>query len=205
MKEDYNSSANFYDPLLYVFIQPLRKAVLNELLEHKDKAILDLCCGTGNQLKLLAKNGFKDLHCLDLSETMLRVAKKGNYPLKIYHQDATETGFEDAAFDVVILSFAIHEKDRETQERMLEEAYRLLNQNGLILIVDFVFDDKTKNIGRWGIRLIEKMAGGEHYANFKKYIQNNGLASLVKEDKFRLVKDSRMGFNGVTISTYQKS
>ena len=204
MKEDYKSSANFYDPLLYVFIQPLRKAVLNELLEYKDKAILDLCCGTGNQLKLLAKHGFSNLHCLDLSEDMLRVAKKGDYPLKIYHQDATETGLDDAAFDVVMLSFAVHEKDRETQERMLDEAHRLLKKDGIILVVDFIFDDKTQNLGRWGIRSIEKMAGGEHYANFKKYIQNNGLASLMKEDKFKFVKSHRMAFNGVTVSKYQK-
>ena len=153
---------------------------------------------------MLSKNGFSNLHCLDLSEAMLRVAQQGNYPIKIYHQDAAKTNFEDAVFDVVLLSFAVHEKDRETQESMLEEAYRLLKEDAFILIVDFVFDDKTKKMGSLGIRLIEKMAGGEHYSNFKKYIQNNGLASLMKEDKFKFIKDHRMAFNGVTVSKYQK-
>jgi len=202
MKEDNNFSAIIYDPMLYLVLRPVRKVVLNELLEHKDKAILDLCCGTGNQLKLLSKHGFSNLHCLDLSESMLRVAQRGNYPLKISRQDATETDFEDASFDVVMLSFAVHEKDRETQERMLDEAYRLLKKEGFVLIVDFVFDEKTKNLGRLGISFIEKLAGGEHYRNFKRYIQNNGLASLVKKDKFELVKQSRMAFNGVTVSKY---
>jgi len=204
MNEDYNFSAYIYDPMLYLVLRPVRKVVLNELMEHKDKAILDLCCGTGNQLKFLSKNGFSNLHCLDLSEAMLRVAQQGNYPIKIYHQDAAKTNFEDAVFDVVMLSFAVHEKDRETQESMLDEAYRLLKEDAFILVVDFVFDDKTKKMGSLGIRLIEKMAGGEHYSNFKKYIQNNGLASLVKEDKFKFIKNHRMAFNGVTVSKYQK-
>ena len=204
MKEDYDFSATIYDPMLYLALRPVRQVVLNELLAHKDKAILDLCCGTGNQLKLLSKYGFSNLHCLDLSEAMLRVAQRGNYPLKTYHQDATETSFDEASFDVIMLSFAIHEKDRETQERMLAEAYRLLHQDGFILIVDFVFDGKTRNLGRLGIRLIERLAGGEHYRNFIGYIQNNGLASLVKEDKFKFIKNHRMAFNGVTVSKYQK-
>jgi len=55
-----------------------------------------------------------------------------------------------------------------------------------------------------GIDLIERIAGGEHYRNFKGYIENDGLESLIKADKFKLVKDNRRTFNGVTISTYQK-
>ena len=64
-------------------------------------------------------------------------------------QDAAKTNFEDAVFDVVMLSFAVHEKDRETQESMLNEAYRLLKEDVFILIVDFVFDDKTKKWAAW--------------------------------------------------------
>ncbi|OQY33572.1 MAG: methyltransferase [Anaerolineaceae bacterium 4572_5.1] len=204
MKEEYAFSAKYYDQLLYLAINPLRLAVMKELSQHKDSAILDLCCGTGNQLKLLSKNGFKNLHCLDLSEAMLNVAKKGEHPIKIYTEDATKTSFDDAAFDIVMLSFAIHEKDRSTQEKLIEEAHRLLNEEGFILIVDYAFDERTRKLGKWGIDLIERMAGGEHYLNFKGYIENNGLESLIKAEKFELVKDDRMSFNGVTISIYRK-
>ena len=162
MKEEYVSSANFYDPMLYLALKPIRVAVLNELLPYKESSILDLCCGTGNQLKLLSKNGFKDLHCLDLSEAMLKVAEKGGYPIGIYAQDATKTTFDDASFDIVMLSFAIHEKDRETQEKLLDEVYRLVRKEGFVLIVDFAFDDKTTLLGKMGINLVERIAGGEH-------------------------------------------
>jgi len=204
MKEDYNVSATIYDPVLYLALNPIRLAVMDELSQHKNSSILDLCCGTGNQLKLLSKNGFKNLHCLDLSKEMLRVAEKGGYPIKIYNEDATETNFNDASFDIVIISFAIHEKDRETQEKLIEETHRLIKERGTILIIDFSFDEKTTKLGKMGIDFIERMAGGEHYLNFKGYIANGGLESLIKEDKFKFVKDVRAAFNGVTISTYQK-
>jgi len=190
--------------MLYLALKPIRLAVMDELSQHKDSLILDLCCGTGNQLKLLSKNGFKYLHCLDLSKGMLNVAQKGGHPIEIYNQDATKTSFDDAIFDIVMLSFAIHEKDRETQEKLIEEAHRLVSEDGLILIVDYFFDEKTTRFGKIGINLIEKIAGGEHNRNFKGYIENGGLESLLKADKFELVKDNRRTFNGVTISTYQK-
>ena len=204
MKEEYSSSANIYDPMLYLFIHKIRLAVMQELLPYKNKAILDLCCGTGNQLKKKKKNGFTNLHCLDLSSAMLDVAKKGDHSVEIYQKDATETDFDDATFNVVMLSFAVHEKDRVTQERMIAEAHRIIKTDGILLIVDFSFDEKTTWLGRTGIDLIERMAGGEHYLNFKKYIKNNGLVSLINADKFELVKDDRKGFNGVTISTYRR-
>jgi len=204
MEGDNNFSATIYDPVLYLALNPIRLAVMKELLQYKDKSILDLCCGTGNQLKLLAKNGFKNLHCLDISKAMLKVAQKGGHPIEIYNTDATKTNFDDAIFDIVLISFAIHEKDRKTQGKLLEEAHRLIKEDGIILIVDYTFDEKTTKFGRMGIDLIERIAGGEHYQNFKGYIENNGLESLVNTDKFDLVKDNRAAFNGVTISTYQK-
>ena len=196
--------AKIYDPFLYLALKRVRTAITYELLTYKDKPILDLCCGTGNQLKLLSKNGFNNLHCLDLSDSMLKIARKGNYPIKIYAEDATITGLEAESFKVIIISFAIHEKDRPTQETMIAEAHRILEKNGLLLIVDFIFDERTMPPGRLGITLIERMAGGEHYRNFKSYIKHQGLASLINTDNFELIKSERKLFNGLTLSLFRK-
>ena len=201
---NYDFIATMYDPALYLALQPIRKAVMNELVGYKNKSILDLCCGTGSQLKLLSKNGFKNLHCLDLSSSMLEIAKKSCHPIKIYNENAVKTKFKNSSFDIVIISFAIHEKDRNTQEKLINEAYRIIKEDGLMFIVDYDFDNKTIKIGKIGIDIIERMAGKEHYDNFKDYIQNKGLLSLVKKDRFKLIKSVRKLFNGVTISIYQK-
>ena len=177
---------------------------MNELLKYKEKIILDLCCGTGNQIKLLSKHGFSNLSCLDISDSMLEIAKRGNSSIKIYKEDATKTNFDNAWFDIVILSFAIHEKDRNTQQALINEAHRIIKKDGFMLVVDYVFDNKTTKFSKILIRLIEKIAGGEHDRNFKNYIQNKGLSSLIKKDKFKLIKCNRISSGAVTISIYQK-
>jgi len=177
---------------------------MNELLKYKEKIILDLCCGTGNQIKLLSKHGFSNLSCLDISDSMLEIAKRGDSSIQIYKEDATKTNFDNASFDVVMISFAIHEKDRNTQQALMNEAYRIIKEDGFLLVVDYVFDNKTTKFGKILIRLIERIAGGEHDRNFKNYIQNKGLSSLIKKDKFKLVKCNRMSSGAVTISIYQK-
>ena len=204
MKSNYGFTAKIYDPIFYLPLKSIRIAVMNELLKHKEKIILDLCCGTGNQFKLLSKHGFKNLHCLDISDSMLEIAKRSDSSIKIYNEDATKTSFNDASFDVVIISFAIHEKDRNTQQALIDEAYRIIKKDGFMLVVDYVFDNKTTKFGRIVISIIERIAGREHYINFKSYIQNDGLLSLIEKDKFKLIKYNRMSFGAVTISTYQK-
>jgi ubiquinone/menaquinone biosynthesis C-methylase UbiE len=124
-------TAKIYDPLLYLALKQIRIAVMNALSKYKDKPILDLCCGTGDQVKFLSKNGFRNLHCLDLSDSMLKIARKGNCPIKIYAEDATKTGLKAGSFNVIIISLAIHEKDRNTQETMVNEAHRIMKKNGL--------------------------------------------------------------------------
>jgi len=204
MKSNNGFIAKIYDPIFYLALKPIRIAVMNELLKYKEKIILDLCCGTGNQIKLLSKHGFRNLSCLDISDSMLEIAKRGNSSKKIYKEDATNTNFDDTSFDVVILSFAIHEKDRNTQQALMNEAYRIIKKDGLMLVVDYVFDNKTTKFGKILISIIERIAGGEHDRNFKNYIQNKGLSSLIKKDKFKLIKYNRMSSGAVTISIYQK-
>ena len=205
MKNEYDFIAKIYDPVLYLVLKPIRIAVMNVLLKYKEKSILDLCCGTGNQLKLLSRNGFKDLHCLDISNPMLEIARKNDSRIKIYNEDATKTNFENESFDIVIISFALHEKDRNTQKSFINEAHRLIKKDGFILVVDYDFDNKTPKLVKIGISIIERIAGKEHYNNFKGYIRNNGLLSLINKDKFKLIKAHKRLFNGVVISRYQKT
>ena len=203
MANEYDTISKLYDPLLYFALKPIRIAVMNELLQYKDKIILDLCCGTGNQLKLLSKNGFKHLHCLDLSNSMLDIARE-NHHLKIYNEDATKTSFKSETIDIIIISFAIHEKNMDTQKNILKEAHRLLKKDGLILIIDYDFTKKTPSFVKIGINLIERIAGKEHFNNFKAYITNSGLSSLINKNEFSLVNIKSKIFNSISISMYKK-
>jgi len=59
---------------------------------------------------------------------MLKIARKGNCPIKIYAEDATKTGFKTESFNVIIISLSIHEKDRNTQETMVNEVHRIMKK-----------------------------------------------------------------------------
>jgi demethylmenaquinone methyltransferase/2-methoxy-6-polyprenyl-1,4-benzoquinol methylase len=204
MSNEYDRIARFYDPLLYFGIRRLRIRVMELLQSCKDRRILDLCCGTGNQLKLLAENGFDDLHCLDISEAMLDIARQDAERLHIYRKDATSTGFAAGTFDVVLLSFAIHEKEERIQYGLLDEAHRLLNTEGLLLVVDYIFDQHTKLTGRITIPLIERLAGKQHYRNFRAFVRRKGLSGLISEKMFTIISSERMLFNAVTVSVYKR-
>lgn len=203
-KNEYDNTAWFYDQLLFLPLWHIRKKVMKELKKYKTNQILDLCCGTGNQLKILAKDGFENLHCLDFSEAMLEIAKKGDYPIKIYNEDATNTSLKDSSFDVITISFAIHEKPRKIQEGILKEAKRILRTSGLLLIVDYDIDKETTFLSKLGIYGIERAAGKLHYFYFKNFIKNKGLESLIDKNIFKLEQKEKVLLKGVAISQYRK-
>ena len=175
---EYHYSARFYDALLSPFITRIRRRVLALVRKHRYVRILDVCCGTGDQLKLLKKHGF-DAKGVDISDAMLSVAHKGQHPANCIHEDATQMHYEDAKFDLVMTAFALHEKDHETARKIVEEMYRITAEGGAMLIVDYEISEKTSRFAKALITLIEWFAGGEHYQNFKAYNQRGGLPALL--------------------------
>ena len=204
MADNYSLSARLYDPLLYLPMRSIRKAVLQELVDNQQDAIVDLCGGTGNQLKLLARNGFTDLHCVDLSPEMLAIAENEENTMNIYEQDATATSFNNEHFAAAIISFALHEKEFDVRLNLLSEAHRILKPNGKLLVVDYLFDEQTRKTGYRSINFVEWFAGGDHYRNFKDYIARGGLVNLIDNRKFRLFSNTRLLRGSSTLNTYLK-
>jgi len=177
MKE-YQYSASFYDPLLYPFIRPIRNKIIALVKQYHYKSILDVCCGTGDQLKLLKQHGFNG-EGIDLSDAMLSVAGKGEYKANCIHQDATQMHYENMKFDLVMTAFSLHEKSHTSARKIVEEMVRVTSEGGDILIVDYELSEKTSTLSKILIYFIEWLAGGEHYRNFKAYIKTGGLPELL--------------------------
>jgi demethylmenaquinone methyltransferase/2-methoxy-6-polyprenyl-1,4-benzoquinol methylase len=74
--EEYQQSAKYYDAVLSPFIRTIRRRVLQLIKKYRYRSILDVCCGTGDQLKLLKQHGF-EAEGIDLSDAMLEVAGRG--------------------------------------------------------------------------------------------------------------------------------
>ena len=63
---DYRIIAPFYDWVLYPFMRGIRQDVLGMVKEINPERIIDICCGTGDQLRLLKQHGF-DAFGIDMS------------------------------------------------------------------------------------------------------------------------------------------
>jgi len=183
---DYGvKTAKIYDPLLHIFIHSLRLKVLKIIKENKYENILDVCCGTGNQLKILQKHGIPATG-IDFSKEMLEVAKSGD--THCLEQNAESIEFNENTFDMVMTTFALHEKSNESARKILNEMIRVSKKGGHLMIVDYALPKSVFNISRKAVDFIEYLAGKEHYDFYKKYTQSGGLNYLLKELPLKEVK-----------------
>ena len=196
--EEYQYSAKFYDRLLYLFIRDIRIRVIKVVKEYQYKTILDVCCGTGDQLKLLREHGF-DGEGVDISDAMLTIAQNGKIKANCKHQDASKMHYEDAKFALVMTAFALHEKDHDTARKIVEEMVRVVAKGGDILIVDYELSEKTSALSKMLIYFIEWLAGGEHYRNFRSYIKKGGLPDLLSGITLKEVERHYFGQYGIVL------
>ncbi len=177
--------ASVYDTVLLLPIRNIRKSVRNILLTANANSVIDLCCGTGNQILYLQKAGIKNLVGVDVSENMLQQAWRKGLKDICLQKDASQTGFEDDTFDAAIMSFCLHETQAGTAEGIFSEARRIVKPGGLLIVVDYSFDQHTRPLGRIAARMVEKMVGGEHYRNFKHFMAHDLLSEFSKELKLQ--------------------
>ena len=202
MGDEYKS-AKHYDKFLHLFVWGIRKKVLKIVKKNQYKKILDVCCGTGNQLKLLKKHGI-DGTGVDLSKAMLEVAESGKIKVKCHEQDAENISFPDESFDMTMTTFALHEKSISSARKIINEMIRLTKKNAHLIIVDFSIDSNTSFFAKTGIKLIESSAGDDHYKHYKEYVASNGLDTLLKGSLLKEVEKYYFAFNGVVLKVLQK-
>lgn len=99
----------------------------------KEKKILDLGCGYGENDKYCRDLGAKEILGIDISEHMIKIAEKNNADENIKYK---VMAMEDISkikekFDIVISSLAFHYvKD---YEKLIKDIYNLLNDNGILI------------------------------------------------------------------------
>lgn len=182
MRDQYKNIAGWYDRIFEPMNSGLRKIGLKMYPVKPGMDILDIGCGTGAHLKL-----YQDKKCnvfgVDLSPAMLQIAeKKLGKSANLQRVDATETGFSDNKFDLILSSTVLHEMNPKVRSDVLKEAKRLLKKEGRILIIDFHPGPIKKIKGIYSkviITVSEIFAGREHYKNYRNFIKNGGLPSLL--------------------------
>lgn len=112
--------------------------------------ILDFGCGYGRILNELYKHGYTNSLGIDISRSMLKRGKR-NYPYLNFELIGNiPLNFKSATFDVIILCGVLGSIiTDEEQLSLIRETYRLLKNDGIIYISDFLITNSNINIVRY--------------------------------------------------------
>ncbi|GIV27608.1 MAG: demethylmenaquinone methyltransferase [Bacteroidia bacterium] len=145
VREMFNNISHKYDVTNSVLSFGIhyywRKKCIEKLKQFHPKYILDLATGTGDLAIALAQLPAEKIIAADYAEKMLGiahkkiVAKKLNNIIEIKQEDGENLSFKDAAFDAITISFGI--RNFEDYQKGLGEMYRVLKENGVLLILEF--------------------------------------------------------------------
>jgi len=145
--------------------------------------VLDVACGNGTLALMIARKNGGDVTGIDLDEVMLKQAeqtrkKAGVTSVRFIQADATDlSNFGNNEFNTAVISMAIHQFNPAEGLKVLTEMKRLAAK---IIVVDYAFPMNAGFYG-WFARTIEWIAGGEHNRNFKQYMKNGGIESLLSK------------------------
>lgn len=193
--------SRIYDPFIGPFLLGVRRGVVETLKELSPATVVDFCCGTGSQLRHLRKAGYEGLVGIDLSPNMVEYARSRRTFVDCRIEDATASSLESSSFDLAIVSFALHEKPKALASAMLSEMRRVVRKGGWVVVVDYLYDSLTRLPGRWSTGLAERIAGGEHFLNFKAYIAFGGLDTLFSG--WERLSERRYLFGSVALRVYR--
>ena len=186
MKDDYRFSASLYNFLFSRPLGHLRRDIRTYIFHRQFSRVLDMCCGTGEQLCMLDKPGMQ-LAGIDNSLAMLEQAKRlCPDHTELHYLDAEKDTFSDGSFDCAIVSLALHEKPEEAALSVYKNARNLVREKGSVIVADFSPPPETPSgflIGKVLIPIIERCAGKDHYTHYTSWLGKGGLEGFLSRQK----------------------
>lgn len=123
-----------------------RKKAIRLLKKHRPKTILDIATGTGDFAIEALKLNPEKVTGIDISEKMLevgieKISKKGlSEKIHLQKADSENLPFEENSFDAITAGFGV--RNFENLEKGLSEMYRVLRENGMVVILEFSQPDQ---------------------------------------------------------------
>lgn len=132
----YNRFAHLYDLGEFIRLGTRHKAIMLSGWRPGDK-VLDLCTGTGGLALSFAAQGAQVVGT-DIARGMLKRASAKGMRLGAtwLEMDATHLAIADHAFDISVLSLALHHMPEAVQLRVLKELKRVTSKRIVIIEPD---------------------------------------------------------------------
>lgn len=164
------------DPML----SSLRRGVVDRI--SPDDSVIDIACGPGSLAMQIAKRA-NSVTAIDIEEYLIKYAsqragKKGITNVSFRALDASDLScFADSEFAVAVTSMAIHQFEPALAIKILAEMKRIASR---VIVADYNCPIPP-GIYRSLAYGIERFAGGDHYKNFRNYMNVGGMAYFARE------------------------
>jgi len=148
--------------------------------------VLDVCCGTGDQVFHYEQKGAiatgvdQDPGMIELAERNRKRRGFNNCTFRV--ASAAELPFPDGHFDCASISLGLHEMERDERNRAVSEMKRVVKKEGVLMFIDFQVPLPGNSIA-YLIRAVEFIAGRDNHKCFRDYLAQGGLAQILKEAK----------------------
>ena len=184
--EYWSKFANTFDEdQRYIVGGAAQQAILERLSGERNLGeLIELGCGAGFHTKVLAANA-SHVMATDLSDEMLAVARtqlKDLQNVTVAKADCEKTTFPDGKFGSVFMANLVHVI--ENPSATLQEAYRVLKDGGLLLIIDFTAYGMNRfEMIKMGMRALRKFGRPPSYS---RSFSPDELRSLVESAGFKV-------------------
>lgn len=167
----------FYDKI----IAPNQDRIFGEIknIIQPNSKVIDVGCGTG-RFSFFIADKVEKIVGIDLSKRNIETAnqtlsKKPNSKISFIHTTLSDLISQEHNYDYAVMTYVIHEVNPDERVQLLNDMAQIADK---IIIGDYLASSKK---GFWNFlnEVVEFLAGNEHYSNYKHFIANNGLQSLV--------------------------
>ena len=180
---------SFHRSFYKLFIDPVLSGLHRCVVENTEptQQVMDVACGTGSLSMAIARKA-KNVIGIDLSEDMIITARRGAWEKGINNiqfeiRDASDMSvYKDRQFDVAVTSMAVHQYNAGLAIKILAGMKRIASE---VIIADYNHH-MPRGFGRTVAWSIERLAGGDHYRNFRNYMQKGGIHWFAGEAGLRI-------------------
>jgi len=155
------------------------KGLILQQVQGENLKLLDVACGTGKFVKLLAeKQRCCHIVAMDIDPDMISDAEliTKNYPnVSVVQGDVTEMKFEDKQFNIVFECLMFHHLTDEQNKKAIEEIHRVLKNDGVFFFVDWI--KPTNLFSKAAFQIVKWFDGSENVIAH----ETNSVLLMIKE------------------------
>ncbi|MEA2036096.1 MAG: class I SAM-dependent methyltransferase [Nanoarchaeota archaeon] len=145
---------------------------------NKNAKILEIGCSGGPLIKILNKNGFKNVYGLDISKRAINLCKKRGLD-NVFVRDAVKTKFKNKEFDLIIASDVL--EHIKNDKLALVEWNRILKPGGKLIVF---------------VPAFKSLWSPHDETNFhQRRYSKSSLVNLFKKADFKIIKSSYWNFS----------